>query len=178
VSCHPFPGPGWSTCARWKSFANSGHNQVQNNDTAQTQIELPWSEQYFAQLGLVLGVNYHRTQPESSDTGTDYIPTAEPGHRMPHLWLTSDRSTLDAIGEWFTLLTPDPDHWKTTTAWPLHIEPLPSEHADRYDLGPQGALLIRPDGHIGARWPDHLPGDSTLDQVLTTITGVKVLDGQ
>jgi len=35
-------------------------------------------------------------------------PTADPGHRMPHLWLKDNHSTLDTLGEWFTLLTPDP----------------------------------------------------------------------
>ncbi|MFD9499884.1 hypothetical protein [Streptomyces sp. NPDC060035] len=137
-------------------------------------------DRYFAQLGLVLGVTYHSdavltdgsTPPEPSDTRTDYVPTAEPGHRMPHLWLTPNRSTLDTFGEWFTLLTPDPVTWEQQTTAPgaLHIEPLPDEHADRCGLSPHGALLIRPDGHIGARWRDRPPSDATLHHALTAIT--------
>ncbi|MEV5240101.1 FAD-dependent monooxygenase [Streptomyces cinnamoneus] len=147
-------------------------------------MELPWSDRYFAQLGLVLGVSYHSgavltdgstpgsTPPEPSDAGTDYVPTAEPGHRMPHLWLAPDRSTLDALGEWFTLLTPDPGHWQqhSTAPWPVRIEALSGEHAELWGLRPQGALLIRPDGHIGARWSDRPPSDSSLPQALTAIT--------
>jgi len=120
--------------------------QLLAGEVVPTQLELPWSERYFAQLGLVLGVTYHSdavltdgsTPPEPSDTGTDYVPTAEPGHRMPHLWLTQDRSTLDALGEWFTLLTPDPTHWEqqATASWPLHIETLPDEHTDFHGLRP------------------------------------------
>jgi len=159
---------------------NRRREQLQAGETAPAQIELPWSDRYFAQLGLVLGVAYHSdavltdgsTPPELSDTGTDYLPTAEPGHRMPHLWLKDNHSTLDALGEWFTLLTPDPTHWEhqTTEPRPLHIETLPNEHAELWGLGPHGALLIRPDGHIAARWPDHPPNSSPLHQALGTIT--------
>jgi hypothetical protein len=91
-------------------------DQLQSSETAPAQIELPWSARYFAQLSLVLGVTYRSaavltdsTAPELADVGTNYVPTAMPGHRMPHLWLTRDRSTLDAFGEWFTLLTPAPN---------------------------------------------------------------------
>lgn len=159
---------------------NRRREQLQSGATAQAQIELPWSERYFAQLGLVLGVTYRSdavhseddNPPEPSDTGTDYVPTTEPGRRMPHQWLTPDRSTLDAIGEWFTVLTPDPDHWKqqTTAPWPLHIEPVTAEHADRFGLGSHGALLIRPDGHIGARWSDRSSGYAALPRALAAIT--------
>ncbi|MEU5185560.1 FAD-dependent monooxygenase [Streptomyces klenkii] len=153
------------------------------------QLELPWSEQYFAQLGLVLGVAYDSgavltdgsapPDPPGTDTGagagTDYVPTARPGHRMPHLWLTQSRSTLDAFGEWFTLLTPDPAHWeqqKAIAPWPLRVEALPPEHLGLCGIGPQGALLIRPDGHVGARWRDRPPGDSALQHALAGLTGV------
>jgi 2-polyprenyl-6-methoxyphenol hydroxylase-like FAD-dependent oxidoreductase len=157
------------------------HEQLQAGETAPAQIELPWSDRYFAQLGLVLGVAYHSdavltngsTPPELSDPGTVYIPTAEPGHRMPHLWLKDNHSTLDTHGEWFTVLTPDPTQWERQSAapWPLHIEALPSEHTDLCGLGPHGALLIRPDGHISARWSGRPPSDSALHYALTTITG-------
>ncbi|MGW0811079.1 FAD-dependent monooxygenase [Nonomuraea sp. NPDC002799] len=136
-------------------------------------VELPWSDQYFAQLGLVLGVTYHSGDSAPAEqSGTDYVPAAQPGHRMPHLWLTRDRSTLDAVGEWFTLLTPDPAHWarQVTGPWPLRIEALPAEHAGRCGLTPHGALLIRPDGHIGARWHDRPPSDTALREALTAIT--------
>ncbi|MCD9141266.1 FAD-dependent monooxygenase [Streptomyces albireticuli] len=110
---------------------------------------------------------------EDPDAGTEYVPTAEPGHRMPHLRLARDRSTLDAFGEWFTLLTPDPSRWARCAAapWPLRVETLPGEHAGRCGIGPSGALLIRPDGHVGARWPDRPPSDATLQHALATLTG-------
>ncbi|MEU9126392.1 FAD-dependent monooxygenase [Streptomyces sp. NPDC048506] len=161
---------------------NRRRDQLQSAEAAAARIELPWSKGFFAQLGLVLGVAYHSdavltdngTPPEPPASGTDYVPTTEPGHRMPHLWLTPNSSTLDTFGEWFTLLTPDPTHWErqttATTPWPLRIETLPHEHIDLCDLRRHGALLIRPDGHIGARWRDHPPSDATLRHALTTIT--------
>jgi putative polyketide hydroxylase len=149
------------------------HDQRQAGEAAPARIELPWSERYFAQLGLVLGVAYHPDASTLPDTGTDYVPTAEPGHRVPHLRLAPGRSTLDAVGEWFTLLTADPVRWEKqdSTPWPLHVEPLPDEHARLWGLGPHGALLVRPDGHISARWDGRPPDDTALRRALTHRSG-------
>jgi hypothetical protein len=159
---------------------NRRRDQLQAGEAPQAQIEVPWSDRYFAQLGLVLGVRYHSgavltddsTSPELGEPGTDYVPTAQPGHRLPHLWLSRDRSTLDALGEWFTLLTPDPAYWvrHAGAPWPLRIEALPAEHTGSFGLRAHGALLVRPDGHVGARWPDRPPSDATLHQALARLT--------
>ncbi|MFE4969495.1 FAD-dependent monooxygenase [Streptomyces sp. NPDC056660] len=143
-------------------------------------VELPWSERYFAQLGLVLGATYRseavlngHADPAPEPSSTEYVPTAEPGHRMPHHWLTPDRSTLDTLGAWFTLLTPAPARWQrqAVAPWPLHIETLPREPADRYRLSPHGgALLVRPDGHVAARWDEPPPDGSTLRHALSAVT--------
>ncbi|MFF4409967.1 FAD-dependent monooxygenase [Streptomyces sp. NPDC001404] len=157
---------------------NRRREQLRAGEAASARIELPWSERYFAQLGLVLGVTYRSGAvlgddsapgPVPSDVGTDYVPTADPGRRMPHLWLARDRSTLDTVGEWFTLLTPDPAHWAQQAAgpWPLRIEALPDELCD---LDPHGALLIRPDGHVAARLHDRPVSGSALHDVLAAVT--------
>ncbi|MEV5545959.1 FAD-dependent monooxygenase [Streptomyces sp. NPDC052309] len=154
--------------------------QLRHGQAAPAGIEPPWSGQYFAQLGLVLGVTYHSDAvlpddggpPEPYESGTDHVPTAEPGRRMPHLWLAHHRSTLDTLGEWFTLLTPDPTYWEhhTTPPWPLRVEALPGEHTDLCGFHPRGAVLVRPDGHIAARWRDRPPSGAALHHALTAIT--------
>ena len=163
----------------WQA-ADLRREQLEKGEAA-AEVELPWSEEYFAQLGLVLGVAYRSgavlTDTDGTDAppepGTDYVPTPAPGHRMPHAWLTAGRSTLDTLGEWFTVLTPDPEHWArhTDLPWPLHVEALPAEHTDLFDLGRTGALLVRPDGHIAARWREAPPGDAALRDALSAVTG-------
>ncbi|MDI2124825.1 FAD-dependent monooxygenase [Yinghuangia seranimata] len=159
--------------------------QLEADGGADAPIDLPWTERYFAQLGLVLGVAYDSdavladggaAAPERSGDGTDYIPVPEPGHRMPHAWLTGYRSTLDACGEWFTVLTPDPKRWEPRSGgpWPLRLERLPEEHMALCRLGWTGALLVRPDGHIAARWTDRPADDGVLEHALAAVTGVPV----
>ncbi|MEU5859968.1 FAD-dependent monooxygenase [Nonomuraea sp. NPDC047529] len=171
---HPDQPPQTSVERPWSAV--SGDVEFSGAE-ASGHVELPWSERYFAQLGLVLGVTYRSAAvlagegPPPEPPGADYVPGAEPGRRMPHLWLGTGRSTLDTFGEWFTVLTPDPAAWSPRTPWPLHIEPLPDEHAAFCGLTSRGALLVRPDGHIAARWPDLPPTGATLLNTLTALTG-------
>ncbi|MGN9786082.1 FAD-dependent monooxygenase [Nonomuraea sp. ZG12] len=157
---------------------NRRREQLRTGRAVPDHVDLPWSERYFAQHGLVLGVTYRSAAvlagdgPDPEPPGADYVPSAEPGRRMPHLWLARDRSTLDTFGEWFTLLTPDPAAWTHQAPWPLNVEALPGEDADLCGLTSHGALLIRPDGHIGARWPGGPSSEAALHHALTAITAI------
>ena len=53
--------------------------------------------------------------------------------------------------------------WEPSGPWPVRVERIPAE---RYGLPPDGALLVRPDGHIGARLPDV----SDLPEALNTLS--------
>jgi 2-polyprenyl-6-methoxyphenol hydroxylase-like FAD-dependent oxidoreductase len=107
-------------------------------------VALPWSDRYFDQLDQVLGYRY-----ESAAVLSD-------GGRLPHAWLSEGRSTLDVVGEWFTLFTPDPRQW--TGTWPVRVAALPGE-----------TLLVRPDGHIAQRWRSR-PADDVLQVALSTVS--------
>ncbi|MEC3956969.1 FAD-dependent monooxygenase [Nocardia sp. CDC153] len=147
--------------------------------TTSPEMELPWSEQYFAQLGLVLGVVYRSAavlahgESDPPEPGTDYRPTPEPGHRMPHLWLSANRSTLDAVGEHFTVFTADPALWRRQRVGfcPLRVEALTGEQAELFRLDREGALLVRPDDHIAAVWTERPSRPDALGDALAAIAG-------
>ncbi|WP_177235148.1 hypothetical protein [Streptomyces sp. MUSC 14] len=48
------------------------------------------------------------------------------------------------------------------------------QHARPYELGSPGALLVRPDGHIAARWPDRPQAPAALAEAFGRLTGVPV----
>jgi putative polyketide hydroxylase len=83
--------------------------------------------------------------------------------RLPHAWLASAdghrRSTLDLIGPGFTLLTgPDGDAWTAAVAtldtpFPLTVHSLDPAAAGALEVDPGGAVLVRPDARVVARWP-------------------------
>jgi putative polyketide hydroxylase len=82
--------------------------------------------------------------------------------RLPHAWLSHGEgrfSTLDLLGEGLTLLTgPDTHPWTAATAtletaFPLDLQVVDRPTAAILGLGPDGALLVRPDAQPVAHWP-------------------------
>jgi 2-polyprenyl-6-methoxyphenol hydroxylase-like FAD-dependent oxidoreductase len=137
------------------------------------------SRRYGNFLGMELGFFYDSpavvpdgTQPPSAeDAVIDYIATARPGHRAPHVWLERDgerSSTLDLFGPGFTLLAgPAGGSWRKAARVVgdrLGVE-LPAftigpdgdfqdedgEWISRYGVQEDGAVLMRPDGHVAWR---------------------------
>jgi putative polyketide hydroxylase len=130
--------------------AQRRQEQLRDGEAGREPVELPWSEKYFDQTEMVLGVTYASTAVLGDDAG----------QRMPHNWLSEGRSTLDAVGEWFTLFSSG-DPGQRASRWPARVEALP---------GAAGALLVRPDGHVAARWAS-VPDDATLESALAAVTG-------
>ena len=120
--------------------------------------------------GSVLGFNYETGAlvpdgtdlPRVTDPVAEYAPTGRPGSRAPHWWLSGDGgrvSSLDLFDREFVLLTAGrgAGWWKAVAdlaaaGTPLSvIQPLDPYWTALYDIGPDGAVLVRPDGHVAWR---------------------------
>lgn len=105
--------------------------------------------------------------PEVADPVMTYVPSATPGTRAPHLWVDVEgqrQSLLDLFGPTFVLLAGSGGHdWlvvdhRFVRAY-LVGDPSSSERIvdpsgrfeDLYGIGRQGAVLVRPDGHVAYR---------------------------
>jgi putative polyketide hydroxylase len=146
-----------------------------------------------AGLGQDLGIAYSRGAflPDGSeplpvvDPINDYKPSGRPGSRAPHLWIErqgTNLSTLDLLGTQFVLLTGKDYHpaelEKTSNAagaCPIVILQDGRDFAsdgfeELYGISSGGAVLVRPDGYIGARWTKPSPNFS--DQFQSAFTPI------
>ena len=107
--------------------------------------------------------------PENSRA---FIPTARPGTRAPHAWVSKGRSTLDLFGNGFVLLrfgqTPATATGlvdaAATRGVPLQVVDI--DEPKIAELYARKLVLVRPDGHVAWR-DDVCPDDSLgfIDQV-------------
>ena len=131
--------------------------------------------------------------PVQSPMGDEYIPVTRPGHRLPHAWVyqgANKVSTLDLVGRGrFTLLTGGADTWRDAAAQATqatgtsiavvsigpggdYTDPSGTWAALR-GTSATGAVLVRPDGHVGwraANGEDTGSLAATLAQILQPIT--------
>ena len=139
----------------------------------QTQAVLP-RQQFLNEIGLVFGARYRSAavvsdgepEPIEDDQVQQYIPSAAPGCRAPHVWLSREGqrlSTLDLLGRDFVLLSaPQGKAWRDAAAR-LQAPPIVSivigddiqaqdaNWLEAYGLDENGAVLVRPDGHVAWR---------------------------
>ena len=158
------------------------------------------SQRYGNFTGMDLGFHYEEgalvpdgtAPPEVADPVIDYVPAARPGHRAPHLRLEHEGreiSSLDLFDGAFTLLsgTAGPG-WRGAgrsaarrLGVPLRaftvgpsgdLEDPERRWQDLYGVGPTGAVLVRPDGHVGWRTAsESCDREAALDRALARILG-------
>ena len=121
-------------------------------------------------LGQDLGISYasgafvadNSELAVVKDPINDYQPAARPGSRAPHLWIDrhgAKLSTLDLFGGKMVLLA--------GAAYPsIRLNPeevivfqngkdfVAHEFERLYGIAENGAVLVRPDGYVGARWKE------------------------
>lgn len=119
------------------------------------------------------------TMPPARDPmGCTYIPTTRPGSRLPHTWIERDGqrlSTHDLIkpGRFLLIVGNDGAAWRAAaedlarhTSIPIDVASI-GDSGDCRDIesgwlslrgvGPGGAILVRPDQHVGWRSREMLP---------------------
>jgi 2-polyprenyl-6-methoxyphenol hydroxylase-like FAD-dependent oxidoreductase len=126
----------------------------------------------FRTTGLQLGYRYEDSPiclsdgtPPDPDDPEDFVPSARPGSRAPHVWLRENYSIIDLFGPGFILLGFGPD---VTDGSALETAALKrGMPLKRVRIGELSAaqlyerrlVLVRPDGHVAWRG-DNMPTDA------------------
>ncbi len=174
---------------------------VERRPVAERNVEFSYAPEMMAgdltrashTLGYVLGFGYAEgaVVPEPgpvpvSDPATDFVPSARPGRRAPHCWVQVDGqqvSTIDLFDRACVLLTPTPA-WRQAAhrvAAELGIPLCCYVVEDRSwarlcDLAPEGAALVRPDGHVG--WRTRSGVDCAVSRLRDAIRHILALDSR
>lgn len=129
--------------------------------------------------GIALGVRYAGSRlicddgsDPLPDDAYDYIPTARPGHRAPHVWLENGEALCDRFADGFTLLRTDIAvdaapilQAAEATGVPVTLLDVAEDAVRaRYDAA---LVLIFPDGHVAWR------GDAAPDDVRSVMDRVR-----
>jgi hypothetical protein len=127
--------------------------------------------EYLNEQGLIFGATYtsQAIVPDSTAPAyvanpvTDYVPSARPGGRAPHVFFQHEGkqlSTIDVVGQGLALLAAGAGGpWveaanELARDYALPLKPLSiddSAFASAYELDASGAVLVRPDAHVGWR---------------------------
>jgi 2-polyprenyl-6-methoxyphenol hydroxylase-like FAD-dependent oxidoreductase len=166
---------------------NSLANALSMGRTARQSNVLPRRE-FLNEQGLIFGACYQSMAvvPDGTpavaidDPVTEYVPSARPGSRAPHVWLKRGNlqiSTIDLFGPHFVLLAgSDGEAWRGAAqvigpSWPPLFAFTVGKDGDLGDpdgtwheafgVDTDGAVLVRPDGHVA--WRGRSRGSNPLE---------------
>ena len=161
-------------------------NAVSMGRLARTNESASARPEYLNEQGMIFGASYASSAIVPDGTPpvpvanpvTDYVPSARPGGRAPHAWLQPNGekvSTIDLFGKGFALLASAKGAAWSEAAQPLGIKAHAvgdDEWAEAYGVDESGAVLVRPDGHVG--WRSKAAAEdpaAALGAAMTTIMG-------
>ena len=152
----------------------------------------------FQQLDIEMGFDYADSPvvvadgsppPPHDPLERSYQPTTRPGHRLPHAWLTAQHESLSTHqlltpGHFLLLTGPGGDPWcdaaqqcATEIGVPIDAYKI-GEHCELGDRDGKwaalrghdddGAVLVRPDGHIAFRTPHR--ADNPTERISSALT--------
>jgi 2,4-dichlorophenol 6-monooxygenase len=147
-----------------------------------------------------IGYHYHQgalvpdgsEAPPRSSTGTIYTPTSRPGHRLPHAWLQKDGTRLSThditggAGAFGLIIGSEGDSWTNAAAIAaekfgirINVARIGAGYTDPDgvwarvgQIGERGAVLVRPDNHVGWRSTEAVDQpEHTLTRAIEAILG-------
>ena len=154
--------------------------------------------EFLNEQGLIFGTSYTSravvsdgTQPApTADPITQYTPSGRPGGRAPHVWLERNgqrQSTIDLMGGFVLMTGAAGQAWaeaagtlRSTLDLPFQTYIIggagavdPEGHWNTiYGVDEEGAVLVRPDGHVGWRSKSATPAPlGVLSTALRRILG-------
>ncbi len=156
---------------------------------ARFQAVVEDQREHFNLRGLDLGHLYEEgavvpdgtPAPAPANPASDYLPTTRPGSRLPHAWVErgGERlSTLDLVDrrDLVLLVGPEADGWRDGGLRAVAIGPgcevtdPDGAWAALRGTGDDGALLVRPDGHVAWRTPHrHADSRRELEGAVATV---------
>jgi 2-polyprenyl-6-methoxyphenol hydroxylase-like FAD-dependent oxidoreductase len=143
------------------------------------KAELEAQEKLLKSSGVLLGYRYENSPicasdgtPAPPDHPLVYTPTARPGHRAPHVWLSKERSIFDLFGPWFTLVCFDEqgrdvaelERAAETRKVSLAVIAV-ADRVARKIYGNRRYVLVRPDMMVAWRGDDITNAEWLIDRV-------------
>jgi 2-polyprenyl-6-methoxyphenol hydroxylase-like FAD-dependent oxidoreductase len=173
--------------AHWEPWIREDSERGRNLRAAIGELAVLEAHKTTVLTGIERGYRYTGSSliwPEAGDApdpdNIEYVPTAWPGARLPHMWLKNGDPLLDRFGPWYTVMrfgdrvdTGGIERSLAAAGVPYGTLQLDADEPAREVYGGFDAFLVRPDLHVAWRG-SQTPGDPGA--IASVATGA--LDGR